>query len=55
MAARRSAPAGGGLAATLARCETAEQMLGAVFALAREESVAEVRVAGEPLSLDSRA
>jgi guanine deaminase len=48
-------PADGGLAATLARCETAEQMLGAVFALAREESVAEVRVAGERLSLDSRA
>ncbi len=48
-------PAGGALASTLSRCETAEQMLGAVFALAREESVAEVRVAGERLSLDSRA
>jgi len=34
--------------------ETPGQALGAVFFLALEESVAEVRVAWEPVGLDSR-
>jgi guanine deaminase len=42
-------PADGTLAAALARSESAEQALGAVFALAREDSVAQVCVAGEPV------
>ena len=41
------APAGGTLEAALARSESAEQALGAVLTLAREESVVEARVAGE--------
>jgi guanine deaminase len=40
-------PAGSTLAAVLARSESMEEALGAVFTLAREESIAEVRVAGE--------
>jgi guanine deaminase len=40
-------PAGSTLAAVLARAESMEEALGAVFTLAREESIAEVRVAGE--------
>ena len=40
-------PAGSTLAAVLARSESVEEALGAVFTLAREESIAEVRVAGE--------
>jgi guanine deaminase len=53
LSARKSAdfvllrpPEDGTLAAALRRCGSAEQMLGAVFTLAREESVAEVRVGG---------
>jgi guanine deaminase len=40
-------PAGSTLEAVLEGTETAEAALGAVFTLAREESIAEVRVAGE--------
>ena len=40
-------PAGSTLAAVLGRSESVEEALGAVFTLAREESIAEVRVAGE--------
>jgi guanine deaminase len=40
-------PAGSTLAAVLNRSESMEEALGAVFTLAREESIAEVRVAGE--------
>ena len=40
-------PAGSTLAAVLARSESVDEALGAVFTLAREESIAEVRVAGE--------
>jgi guanine deaminase len=40
-------PAGSTLAAVLARSESVEEQLGAVFTLAREESIPEVRVAGE--------
>jgi len=40
-------PAGSTLAAVMARAESVEEQLGAVFTLAREESIAEVRVAGE--------
>jgi guanine deaminase len=40
-------PEGSTLAATLARCESAEQALGAVITLAREESVAGTWVAGD--------
>jgi guanine deaminase len=40
-------PPGGTLEATLARSRDARDALGAVFALAREESVSEVRVAGK--------
>jgi guanine deaminase len=40
-------PAGSTLAAVLERSESMEEALGAVFTLAREESIAEVRVAGE--------
>jgi guanine deaminase len=39
-------PAGSTLAAVLERCESIEDSLGALFTLAREESIAEVRVAG---------
>jgi guanine deaminase len=39
-------PSGGTLAAALRRAGSAEEALGAVFTLAREESVAEVRVSG---------
>ena len=39
-------PAGSTLAAVLERAESIEAMLGALFTLAREESIAEVRVAG---------
>ncbi len=42
-------PAGGTLEAALARSDSADDALGAVLALAREESVAEVRVAGSPV------
>ena len=42
-------PEGSTLAAVLRHSDSPEQSLGATFALAREESVAEVRVAGEPL------
>ena len=38
---------GGTLAAVLEHSESVEEQLGAVFTLAREESIAEVRVAGE--------
>jgi guanine deaminase len=41
------APEGSTLAATLARCESAEQALGALITLAREESVAGTWVAGD--------
>jgi guanine deaminase len=40
-------PSDGTLAAVLADCPSAEATLGALFTLAREECVAEVRVAGE--------
>lgn len=40
------APAGGTLDAALRRADSAEQALGAVFTLAREDSITEVRVAG---------
>ena len=40
-------PAGSTLAAVLERSESVEEALGAAFTLAREESIAEVRVAGE--------
>jgi guanine deaminase len=40
-------PADSTLATVLARSESLEDQLGAVFTLAREESIAEVRVAGE--------
>jgi guanine deaminase len=39
-------PAGGTLEATLARSESPDEVLGALITLAREESVAEARVAG---------
>jgi len=42
-------PEGSTLAATLARCESLEQALGALITLAREESVAATWVAGEPV------
>jgi guanine deaminase len=41
-------PAGSTLEAVLRHSDSPERTLGALFALAREESVAEVRVAGEP-------
>ncbi|HUJ33698.1 MAG TPA: guanine deaminase [Solirubrobacteraceae bacterium] len=41
------APAGSTLAAVLERADSIEAKLGALFTLAREESIAEVRVAGE--------
>jgi guanine deaminase len=44
------APAESTLAAVLARTESLEEALGAVFALAREDSIAEVRVAGRVVS-----
>ncbi|MGZ4185499.1 MAG: guanine deaminase [Solirubrobacteraceae bacterium] len=40
-------PAGSTLEAVLGRSESVEEALGAVFTLAREESIAEVRVAGK--------
>ena len=40
------APEGSTLAAVLERSESVEETLGALFTLAREESIAEVRVAG---------
>jgi guanine deaminase len=40
-------PAGSALAAVLGQSDSVEEALGAVFTLAREESIAEVRVAGE--------
>ncbi len=40
-------PSGSTLSAVLERVESMEEILGALFALAREESIAEVRVAGE--------
>jgi guanine deaminase len=43
-------PAGSTLAAVLETSESAEEALGAVFTLAREESIAEVRVAGRVVS-----
>jgi guanine deaminase len=43
------APAGSTLEARLRPSDSAEDALGALFALAREESVAELRVAGEPV------
>jgi guanine deaminase len=42
-------PVGSTLAAVLEHSESAEEALGAVFTLAREESIAEVRVAGRLL------
>jgi guanine deaminase len=42
-------PVGGTLHGVLAQSPSAEATLGAVFTLAREECVAEVRVAGEPV------
>jgi len=41
------APVGSTLAAVLERSDSVEAKLGALFTLAREESIAEVRVAGE--------
>ncbi len=43
------APAGSTLAEVLAHSPSAEASLGALFTLAREESIAEVYIAGEPL------
>ena len=43
------APAGGTLEAVLAHSPSAEATLGALFTLAREDCVAEVHVAGEPV------
>jgi hypothetical protein len=43
-------PAGSTLAAVLERSESIEESLGAVFTLAREESIVEVRVAGRVVS-----
>ena len=40
-------PAGSTLAAVLDQSESVEDQVAAVFTLAREESIAEVRVAGE--------
>jgi guanine deaminase len=40
-------PAASSLASVIARSESSEDMLGALFEMAREESVIEVRVAGE--------
>lgn len=40
-------PAGSTLAAVLEQAETIEQILGALFALAREDSIVQVRVAGK--------
>jgi guanine deaminase len=50
-------PPGGTLEAVLRRADSPEEVLGAVFTVAREESVAEVRVAGEPVytRADARA
>jgi guanine deaminase len=45
-------PAGSTLATVLRQSDSAEHSLGAVFALAREESIVEVRIAGE--DVDSR-
>jgi guanine deaminase len=42
--------AGSTLEAVLRHSDSPERTLGALFALAREESVAEVRVAGDPVS-----
>lgn len=42
-------PPGGTLDVVLRRADSPEDALGAVFTLAREESVAEVRLAGEPV------
>jgi guanine deaminase len=47
-------PPGGTLEAALARCDSPEQALGALFALAREECVAEARVAGAPVYTRAR-
>jgi len=44
------APVGSTLAAVLERSDSMEAKLGALFTLAREESIAEVRVAGEIVS-----
>lgn len=46
------APEGGTLETVLRRADSPEEALGGVFTLAREESVAEVRVAGEPIAMD---
>ena len=43
-------PAGSTLEAVVEGCSSVEEALGAVFALAREESIAEVRVAGRVVS-----
>jgi guanine deaminase len=42
-------PPGRALEAVLRRADSPEETLGAVFTLAREDSIAEVRVAGDPL------
>jgi guanine deaminase len=42
-------PEGSTLAAALARCDSAEEALGALITLAREESVAATWVGGEPV------
>jgi guanine deaminase len=42
-------PPGGTLDVVLRHADSPEEALGAVFTLAREESVAEVRLAGEPV------
>jgi guanine deaminase len=49
------APAGSTLAAVLERCESTEESLGALFTLARAESIVEVRVAGRVVFSRSRA
>jgi len=49
------APAGGTLDAVLRNSPSAEATLGALFTLAREECVAEVRVAGERVFAADRA
>jgi guanine deaminase len=47
-------PAGGTLDAVLRNSPSAEATLGALFTLAREECIAEVRVAGEVVFADGR-
>jgi guanine deaminase len=48
-------PVGSTLEAVLERCDSVEAALGAVFTLAREESIAEVRVGGKVVWPDPAA